>query len=159
MKGNKMATKPVPDGYHTVTPYLVVDGAADAIEFYKTAFDATETMRLPMPNGKIGHAEIKIGDSPIMLADECPEMEFRSPLSLGGSATSICLYVEGVDERFNQAVDAGAQVVRPVADQFYGDRTGTLKDPFGHVWTLATHQEDLSPEDLQARFKESMQPS
>lgn len=152
-----MATKPVPEGYHTVTPYLVVDNAVDAIEFYKKAFDATEIMRLPMPNGKIGHAEIKIGDSPLMLADECPEMEFRSPSTLGGSATSVCLYVESVDERFKKAVDAGAQVMRPVADQFYGDRSGTLKDPFGHVWTIATHQEDLSPEDLQKRFEESMQ--
>ena len=106
-----------------------------------------------MPNGKIGHAEIKIGDSMLMLADECPEMEFRSPSTIGGSPICICLYLEGVDERFQKVVDAGAEVIRPVADQFYGDRSGTLKDPFGYVWTIATHQEDLSPEELQKRFE------
>lgn len=152
-----MAVNPVPEGFSTATPYLVVDGAADAIEFYKKAFDATEIMRLPMPNGKIGHGEIRIGDSAIMLADECPDMEFLSPTTLGGSGVSLCLYVEGVDERFKQAIDAGAQELRPVTDQFYGDRSGTLKDPFGHVWTVATHQEDMSQEEMEKRFAEVMQ--
>jgi PhnB protein len=148
-----MAVKPIPDGYHTVTPYLIVKGAAGAIEFYKKAFGATELMRLADPGGKIGHAEIKIGDSPIMLADEFPEMGFRSPQSLGGSAVGIAVYVEDVDARFSQALAAGAKAVRPVQDQFYGDRSGTLTDPFGHVWTLATHKEDVSPEEIHKRFE------
>lgn len=151
-----MAVNPIPDGYHTATPYLIVDKASEAIAFYKKAFDATEIMCLNMPNGKVGHAEIKIGDSPIMLADECPDMHFVGPKTLGGSAVSLCLYVEDVDKRFEQAVAAGAQELRPVADQFYGDRSGTLKDPFGHVWTIATHQEDLSSEEMQTRFDEAM---
>ena len=148
-----MATKHVPDSFHTVTPYLAVDSAAEAIEFYRKAFGATEIMRLPMPDGKIGHAEIRVGDSPIMLSDACPQMEFRSPSSLGGTPISLCVYVEDVDERFKTAIAAGAEEIRPVVDQFYGDRSGTLKDPFGHVWTIATHQEDISPEELQNRFE------
>jgi PhnB protein len=151
-----MAVKPIPDGYHTATPYLIVEGAAGAIEFYKRAFGATELMRLADPSGKIGHAEIKIGDSPVMLADEFPEMGFRGPRSLGGSAVNLVLYVEDVDARFNQALAAGATAVRPVKDQFYGDRSGTLTDPFGHVWTLATHKEDVAPEEINRRFAESM---
>jgi PhnB protein len=146
-----MSVKPVPDGYHTATPYLIIKGAAAAIEFYKQAFGATELMRFPAPDGKVGHAEIKVGDSPIMLADEYPEMGYRSPESLGGSAVSILLYVENVDERFRQAIAAGGTELRPVQDQFYGDRSGTLADPFGHVWTIATHQEDLSLEEMQRR--------
>ena len=152
-----MAVRPIPEGFHTATPYLVVDKGMEAIEFYKKAFGATEIMLLPLPGGKIGHAEIKIGDSPIMLADECPQMEFRSPITLGGSAVSICLYVEDADELFKKAIEAGAQEMRPVADQFYGDRSGTLKDPYGHVWTIATHQEDVSPKEMQKRFAEVMQ--
>lgn len=151
-----MATKPIPAGYHSITPYLIVKGAAEAIEFYKKAFNATEIMRLPMPDGGVGHAEIQIGDSRVMLADECPDMHFLSPESLGGAGVSLCLYLEGVDACFQQAVDAGAEVVRPVEDQFYGDRSGTLKDPFGHVWTVATHQEDISPAEMDRRFKEAM---
>jgi PhnB protein len=151
-----MSAKPVPEGYHTVTPYLIVKGAAEAIAFYQKAFGAVEMMRLPMPDGRVGHAEIKIGDSPVMLADECPDMHFVSPVTLGGAGVSICLYVQDADALFQQAVDAGAEVVRPVEDQFYGDRNGTLKDPYGHVWTVATHQEDMSPEEMDRRFQEFM---
>jgi PhnB protein len=143
--------KPIPDGYHTATPYLIVKGAAQAIEFYKKAFGATELMRMPQPGGKIGHAEIKIGDSPIMLADESPDVGARSPQSIGGSPVSIMLYVEDVDRMFSQAVAAGAKVKRPVADQFYGDRTGGIEDPFGHLWYIATHKEDVSPEEMRKR--------
>jgi PhnB protein len=143
--------KPIPEGYHTATPYLIVKDAARAIEFYKKAFGAMELMRMANPSGKIGHAEIKIGDSPIMLADEVPEMGHRSPESLGGSPVSILLYVQDVDTVFNQAVAAGAKVQRPVADQFYGDRTGGVTDPFGHVWYVATHMEDVSPEEMRKR--------
>ncbi len=143
--------KPIPEGYHTVTPYLIVKDGARAIEFYKKAFGATELLRMADPGGKIGHAEIKIGDSPIMLADEVPEMGARSPQSLGGSPVSILLYVEDVDALFSQAVAAGAKVQRPVKDQFYGDRTGGVTDPFGHVWYIATHKEDVSPEEMQKR--------
>ena len=143
--------KPTPEGYHTATPYLIVRDAARAIEFYKKAFGAKELMRMADPSGKIGHAEIKIGDSPIMLADEVPGMGYRSPESLGGSPVSILLYVEDVDAVFNQAVAAGAKVQRPVADQFYGDRTGGVTDPFGHVWYVATHMEDVSPEEMRKR--------
>jgi len=147
-----MSAKPIPDGYHTATPYLVLQNAASAIEFYKKAFGATELMRLASPDGKIGHAEIKIGDSPIMLADEFPEMGYRGPRALGGSPVSIMLYVEDVDVLFNRAVGAGATVKRPVRDEFYGDRAGNLEDPFGHVWTIATHKEDVSPEEIEKRF-------
>jgi PhnB protein len=143
--------KPTPEGYHTATPYLIVGDATRAIEFYKKAFGAVELMRMADPSGKIGHAEIKIGDSPIMLADEMPGMGYRSPESLGGSPVSILLYVEDVDAVFNQAVAAGAKVQRPVADQFYGDRTGGVTDPFGHVWYVATHMEDVSPEEMRKR--------
>ena len=143
--------KPIPEGYHTATPYLIVKDAARAIEFYKKAFGATELMRMPGAGGKIGHAEIKIGDSPIMLADEVPGMGFRSPESLGGSPISILLYVEDVDVVFSEALAAGAKVQRPVADQFYGDRTGGVTDPFGHVWYIATHKEDVSPEEMKKR--------
>jgi PhnB protein len=148
-----MAVNPVPDGYHTATPYLVVKNAANAIEFYRKAFGASEVMRLPGPGGKVMHAEIKIGDSYIMLADEFPEMGARSPESLGGTPVSILLYVPDVDVRFEQAVAAGATVQRAVQDQFYGDRSGTLVDPFGHVWSLATHQEDVSPQEMEKRFQ------
>lgn len=146
-----MTAKPIPDGYHTVTPYLIVHQAAEAIDFYKRAFGASELMRLVAPNGAVGHAEVKIGDSPIMLADESPDGSFRGPHSLGGSAVSILLYVEDVDTLFDRAIAAGAKALRPVTDQFYGDRAGTLEDPFGHVWTLATHKEDLSPTEINER--------
>jgi PhnB protein len=146
-----MGVKPIPDGYHSVTPYLIVKGAARAIDFYKQAFGATELFRMADPSGRVGHAEIKIGDSPVMLADEFPDMGYRGPESLGGSAVSLLIYVENVDAVAGQAVAAGAKVLRPVKDQFYGDRSGTFADPFGHVWTIATHKEDLSPEELQQR--------
>ena len=148
-----MAVKPIPDGYHTATAYLIVKGASEAIEFYKKAFGATELLRMAAPDGKIGHAEIKIGDSPIMLADEHPEMGYRGPKSLGGATAGILLYVEDVDARFSRAIAAGAKSVRPVQDKFYGDRSGTLEDPFGHVWTIATHKETLSAQELQSRFE------
>ena len=144
-------TKPIPAGYHSVTPYLIIKGASDAIEYYQKAFGAIELMRIPAPGGKIGHAEIKIGDSPIMLADEFPEMGYKSPQTLGGSAVSIMIYVEDVDAVFKQAIAAGGKEQRPVKDQFYGDRSGTLEDPFGHVWHVATHKEDISPEEMERR--------
>ena len=146
-----MAVKPIPEGYRSVTPYLSIQGAAEAIEFYKRAFGATELLRLVAPDGTIGHAEIKIGDSAIMLADPCEEGAFRSPQSLGGSSVGLHLYVEDVDAQFAQAIRAGAKEVEPVQDKFYGDRTGTLKDPFGHVWFLATHKEDVTPEEIGRR--------
>jgi PhnB protein len=152
-----MAVKPIPDGYHTVTPYLIIKHAVRAIDFYKQAFGAKEILRLADPDsGVIGHAEIKIGDSQVMLADEHPTIGFVGPQTLGGSTVNICLYVENVDSLFQRAIHAGAKELRPVQDQFYGDRSGTLQDPFGHIWTLATHIEDLSPEEMQKRFAESM---
>ena len=146
-------TKPIPDGYHTATPYLIIRGAAGAIEFYQKAFAATELFRMAAPDGKIGHAEIKIGDSPIMLADEFPEMGYLGPQTLGGSPVSIMIYVEDVDTIFNQAVAAGATVKEAVSDKFYGDRIGTLTDPFGHVWHVSTHKEDVSVEEMEKRAK------
>ena len=143
--------KPIPEGYHTATPYLIIKNAAKAIEFYKEAFRAKEMMRMSQPDGRIGHAEIKIGDSPIMLADEFPEMGARSPQSLGGSPVSILLYVEDVDAFAKQAVAAGTKVIRPVKDQFYGDRSGSFEDPFGHQWHIATHVEDVAPEEMHKR--------
>ncbi|MEX0978519.1 MAG: VOC family protein [Pirellulales bacterium] len=144
--------KSKPDGYHTATPYLIIKGAAAAIDFYKKAFSASELMRMtdPKTNG-IGHAEIKIGDSPIMLADEHPDMGYKSPKTIGGTPVSLMLYVDDVDAMAKQALAAGAKVMRPVQDQFYGDRSGTFEDPFGHVWTIATHKEDLSPEEIDKR--------
>lgn len=146
-----MTVKPIPDGYHGVTPYLSIDGAAAAIAFYIQAFGAVELFRLSIPGGGIGHAEITIGGLPIMLADPCEEQHFRSPQSLGGSPVGLHLYVEDVDAVFARAVAAGAKPVKPVQDQFYGDRTGTLEDPFGHLWFLATRKEDLDPEEIGRR--------
>jgi len=148
--------KPIPDGYHTVTPYLIIKGATSAIEFYKKAFGATESVRMPTPDGKVGHAEIKIGDSTIMMADEFPQMGARGPESIGGSPVSLMLYVEDVDALFNRAIAAGGKVQRPVADQFYGDRSGALVDPFGHIWHIATHKEDMSPEEMRKRAAAAM---
>jgi PhnB protein len=141
--------KPVPDWIHTVTPHLVCDGAAEAIEFYKKAFNAVEMMRLPGPQGKLIHASIRIGDSAIMLADEFPEWGSFGPNSLKGSPVTIHLQVEDVDALFEQAVSAGAEVKMPVQDMFWGDRYGYLEDPFGHHWAIATHVRDVSPEELQ----------
>ena len=144
--------KPIPEGYHSLTPYLIIDGAADALEYYKKAFGATELFRMPHGD-KIGHAEMKIGDSHVMLADEVPDQGFVGPQTLGGAGVSLMLYVDEVDATFARAVAAGATSRRPVVDQFYGDRSGTLVDPFGHVWTIATHKEDVSAEEAQRRMK------
>jgi PhnB protein len=143
--------KPVPEGYHTVTPYLIVDGAVRALDFYARAFGAVERLRMLNPAGKVGHAEITIGGSCIMLADEHPEIDALGPKAVGGTPVSLHLYVEDVDTVVAKAVAAGATLIRPVADQFYGDRTGGIADPFGHRWFVATHTEDLSPEELQRR--------
>jgi PhnB protein len=151
------AVKPIPDGYRTATPYLYLKGGAEALEFYKKAFGAKEIMRHPMPDGRIGHAEIQIGDSRIMLADEYPEMNIRGPRSLGGSSMALMLYVEDVDSFVQRAVAAGAKVVRPIQNQFYGDRSGALEDPFGHSWYVATHVEDVSDEELRRRASQQQQ--
>lgn len=148
--------KPVPPGYHTVTPYLTLSDAASAIDFYKQAFGATEIARMKGPAGKIGHAEIKIGDSVLMLADEWPGNEARSPQSLGGSTVGIFLYVDNVDAVFETATKAGAKIQQPLADMFWGDRFGKLSDPFGHHWALATHIEDVSPEEMEKRMRAAM---
>ena len=141
--------KPIPDGMHTVTPHLVCAGAAEAIEFYKKAFDAVETSRLPGHNGKLVHGSIRIGDSPIMLADEFPDWGSFGPKSLKGSPVTIHLYVEDVDSFVARAVDAGAKITMPVADMFWGDRYGQLEDPFGHRWSVGTHVRDVTPEEMQ----------
>jgi PhnB protein len=141
----------VPDGYHSVIPYMIVDGAAAAIDFYTMAFGATEVLRIPGPDGKIGHAELKIGDSHIMLADEHPKMEALGPKTVGGSPIKIMVYLEDVDAVVGRAVAGGAKIIRPVADQFYGDRTGGIEDPFGHIWYVATHIEDVPMDELQKR--------
>ena len=151
-----MAVKAIPDGYHSVTPYLIVKGADRAINFYKEVFGASQRMRMDGPNGTVGHAEIEIDGSAVMLADEFPDMGCRSPQSIGGTGVSLHLYVKDVDSCFSRAVAAGAKVLRPVQDQFYGDRAGTVEDPFGHVWTISTHKEDLSPEELRNRAEAVM---
>jgi PhnB protein len=143
--------KPIPKGYHAVTPYLSVKGASSAIGFYKRAFGAKEIMRILAPGGTIGHTEIQIGDSRIMLADEYPDMNFRGPHSFGGTSVHIHLYVQDVDRVVKKAVTAGAKVLRPVTDQFYGDRSGSLEDPFGHVWHVASHKEDIPTKELKKR--------
>ena len=149
-----MTVKPIPDGYHTITPYLIVDNASSAIDFYKKAFGAEERARHGGHGGKIMHAEISIGGSVIMLADEFPQMGAVSPKTLKGTPFGLCLYVNDCDKIFNQAVAAGGKVERPVANQFYGDRSGTLIDPFGHKWTISTHVEDVSNEELERRMKD-----
>lgn len=148
--------KSVPDGYHSVTPYLSIKGAAAALDFYKRAFNAKELYRIDGPQGSIGHAEIEIGDSRLMLSEEAPEMDCLSPASLGGAGISLLIYVADADRLFAQAVAAGGQVLRPMQDQFYGDRSGTIKDPFGHMWTVATHIEDVPPQELEARAKQAI---
>jgi PhnB protein len=146
-----MAVKPIPEGYHTLTPYLIVKGAAAAIEFYAKALGAKELSRMADASGKVGHAEMKVGDSPFMLADEFHERGAVAPQAGAGHSVSFLVYVPDVDAAFARAVAAGAKAVRPVQDQFYGDRSGTLEDPFGHQWTLATHVEDVSPEEMERR--------
>jgi len=143
--------KPIPEGYHSLTPYLIVDNAAEAIEYYKKAFSAVELFRMDH-GGKIGHAEMKIGDSQFMLADEYPEMGYRSPKAIGGTPVSLMIYVEDVDTIYKQAIDAGGAELKALQDQFYGDRSGTLSDPFGHVWTVATHKEDVTSEEMEKRL-------
>jgi PhnB protein len=150
------AVKPIPEGYHSITPYLIVGGAAGAIEFYKKAFGAAELMRMAAPGGRVGHAEVRIGDSRIMLADEFPDMNARSPKAFGGSPVSLHLYVEDVDATVRQAIAAGAKELRPVKDQFYGDRLGSVEDPFGHVWHVSTHKEDVPPDELKRRAETAM---
>jgi PhnB protein len=150
--------KPIPDGYHTITPYLFVDGAAKALEFYKKAFNAQELMRMDGPGGRIMHAELQIGDSRLMLSDANPDMGANSPQKLGGSAVSILLYVDDVDAWAKRAQDAGIKVVRPVEDQFYGDRAGTFEDPFGHQWDIHTNIEEVPPEEMERRMA-AMAPS
>ncbi len=147
-----MAVKPIPDGYTSVTPYLTIKGAAEALIFYKKAFNATEILRMEGPDKKIGHAEIQIGNARIMLADEHPDMLCnKSPATLGATAVGIMLYVDSVDTLYSQAIAAGGKEMRPVQDQFYGDRSGTLVDPFGHVWTVSTHIADYSDEEIRER--------
>src|ERR1044072_8072884 len=148
-----MSVKSIPEGYHTATPYLIINGAAEAIDFYQKAFGATELFRFPAAEGKIGHAEIKIVDSPIMLADEFAEMGYKGPKSLGGSSVSLMIYVDDVDTVFNRAVEAGATVKEAVTDKFYDDRLGTLIDPFGHVWHVSTHKEDVPLAEMEKRAK------
>lgn len=145
----------IPEGYNSITPYLIIKGAAQAIDYYKNVFGATEIMRIAQPDGRIGHAELKIGNSHIMLADEFPEMDHRGPLSYGGSSVSILVYVEDVDAIVDRAVAAGAKIIKPVKDQFYGDRSGFIQDPFGHLWGVATHKEDVSTQEMQERMKKS----
>lgn len=151
-----MGVKPVPDGYSSVTPYLIVSGAAQALDYYKMAFDAQEIMRMPSPDGKIMHAELQIGSARIMLADEVPQMGHKSPQTLGGSGVGLMLYVTDVDDTFQRAVSGGATVMRPVINQFYGDRSGTITDPFGHQWTIATHVEDVPEAEMERRAQEAM---
>jgi PhnB protein len=147
-----MSVNAIPDGYASVTPYLIVRGAKKAIEFYKKVFDADVRLCLPNPDGRVMHAELEIGDSVIMLADECPERDAKSPEAFGGSPVSIHLYVEEVDEVFAEALAAGAKETRPVENQFYGDRAGGFTDPFGHQWHVATHVEDVSEDEMQRRM-------
>jgi len=142
-----------PEAFHSVTPYLCVSDARRAIEFYKEAFGATERLRSETPDGRIGHAEIQVGDSVVMLADEFPELSFRSPQAVGGASVHFYIYDEDVDARVERAVAAGAKLTRPVKDQFYGDRSGAVEDPFGHHWHIATHLEDLSPEEVRRRME------
>jgi PhnB protein len=146
---------PVPDGYSAVTPYLIVGGAAGALEFYRRAFGAVETYRLEQPDGRIGHAEMRLGGSVIMLADEHPEMGARGPRSFGGSPVSLMLYVDDVDAVVARAVELGAQINRPIEDRFYGDRSGGIEDPYGHVWFVATHVEDVPPDELERRAQQA----
>lgn len=148
--------KPLPDGYHNVIPYLILDDASGAIDWYSETLGAKETVRMPMPDGKVGHAELQLGDSIVMLADEFPDMEIKSPRSLGGSPVTICLYVADVDATFGAAVAGGAKVLQNLENKFYGDRAGQIEDPYGHIWSLMTHVEDVSEEEMRKRMAEQM---
>jgi len=147
---------PIPEGYPRVTPYLIVDGANAAIDFYCSVLGASERMRMPMPGGRVGHAELELGDSIIMLADENPDMEIRGPGAIGGTPVSLLVYVEDSDATFERAVQAGAKALRPVEDRFYGDRSGQFQDPFGHRWDVSTHVEDVPPEEMSKRAEAAM---
>jgi len=149
-----MAVRPIPEGYPRVMPYLSIDGAAAAIDFYTAVLDAKERMRMPGPDGRVGHAELEVGDSIIMLADESPDFGNKSPKTIGGSPVSIMVYVEDVDATFAKALQAGAIEVQPLEDKFYGDRSGSFEDPFGHQWHVASHVEDVSPEEMDKRMAE-----
>jgi PhnB protein len=153
---NVNGVNPIPAGYSTVVPYISMKGASDAIAYYKKAFGAEELVRMPMPDGKVGHAELKIGDSIVMLADEMdhPDAIAKSPPTLGGVTAGLCLYVADCDALFNRAVEAGGKVRRPLTNQFYGDRSGTVEDPFGHIWTISTHVEDVPPEEMRRRMEQ-----
>jgi PhnB protein len=151
-----MPPQPVPEGYHTVTPYLAVEDAAQAIEYYKKAFGAKERLRMEAPGGKIGHAELEIGDSLVMLSDPFPQASTKPPKQLGGTSASVFLYVEDVDSVVQDAIDAGATVTMPIENQFWGDRFGSITDPFGHLWSIATHVEDVPPEEMAERAKAAM---
>jgi len=151
-----MSVRAIPEGYSSVTPYLIVKGAAQALDYYKMAFDAEELMRMPGPDGRIVHAEIQIGNARVMLADESLQMGHKSPTTLGGSGTGLMLYVDNVDDTFQRAISAGAKVTQPVSDKFYGDRSGSITDPFGHSWTIATHVEDVAPAEMERRMQEAM---
>jgi PhnB protein len=151
-----MAVKPIPEGYHTLTPALDVDNAAEAIEFYKRAFGAKERGRMDAPDGRIAHAELEIGDSTLMLSDPFPQASTRPPKELGGTSVNLFMYVEDVDTAFKRALDAGATETMPLDDMFWGDRFGTVTDPYGHTWSLATHVEDVSPEEMAKRGEEAM---
>jgi PhnB protein len=150
--------KPIPEGYPQVTPYLCIDGASDAIEYYSKVFDAKERMRMPAPDGKVGHAELQIGESVIMLADEFPEMGALSPKTIGGTPVTISVYVQDVDDVFKRAIDGGAKSLRAVENQFYGDRSGQFEDPFGHHWSVASHVEDVPPDEMAKRAAEAGYP-
>ncbi len=143
----------IPKGYNSITPYLIIKGAAKAIDYYKNVFGATEIMRMPGPDGRIGHAELQIGDSRIMLADECPEMGHHSAETIGASPVSLLVYLPDCDQVVAKAVAEGAKILKPVEDQFYGDRSGFIRDPFGHLWGVATHKEDVSPQELEERAR------
>ncbi|MFF3618910.1 VOC family protein [Streptomyces sp. NPDC002467] len=151
-----MTVQPVPEGYPRVTPYLCVDGAAAAIDFYVSVLGARERMRMSAPEGRIGHAELELGNSLVMLADEHPEMDFRSPAAVGGTPVTLHVYVEDVDAVFAEALARGATELRPVRDEFYGDRTGQFQDPFGHRWNVASHIEDVQPDEMRKRSEEAM---
>lgn len=153
-----MAVKPIPPGYGGVTPYLIIRDAERALAFYGEVFGAKPALRLDYPDGRVAHAEMKIGEGYVMISEEMPEMGFRGPLAQGGTPVSLLVYVEDVDAVFTKAIAAGAENKRPVADQFYGDRSGTIVDPFGHVWTIATHKKDMSPEEMQRAMEREMTP-